>query len=84
MTQTIVLCRLVGMNDVTFNQLAVAEVDGPQLRQGLEALEVACSRRARVRGFHMENFTGMFSCCLEATMTHNDPNHCFVSTRGNG
>ena len=51
MTQTIVLYRLVGTIDVTFNQLAVLEVDGPQLRQGLEALEVACSRRARVRGF---------------------------------
>ena len=52
MTQTIVLCRLVGTIDVTFNQLAVVEVDGRQLRQGLEALEVACSRRARVRGCH--------------------------------
>ena len=51
MTQTIVLYRLVGMVDVTFNQPAHLEVDGPQLRQGLEALEVACSRRARVRGF---------------------------------
>ena len=50
MTQTIVLCRLVGTIDVTFNQRAVIEVDGSQLRQGLEALEVACSRRARVRG----------------------------------
>ena len=39
------------MVDVTFNQLAAFEVDGRQLRQGLEALEVACSRRARVRGF---------------------------------
>ena len=39
------------MVDVTFNQLAEKEVDGRQLRQGLEALEVACSRRARVRGF---------------------------------
>ena len=51
MTQTTVLCRLVGTIDVTFNQLAVAEVDESQLLQGLEALEVACSRRARVRGF---------------------------------
>ena len=50
-SQTIVLCRLVGTIDVTFNQLAVVEGDGSQLRQGLEALEVACSRRARVRGF---------------------------------
>ena len=50
MIQTIVSCRLVGTIDVTFNQLAAIEVDGPQLRQGLEALEVACSRRARVRG----------------------------------
>ena len=50
-SQTIVLCRLVGTIDVTFNQLALVEVDGRQLRQGLEALEVACSRRARVRGF---------------------------------
>ena len=50
MTQTIVLYRLVGTVEVTFNQLTVAEVDGCQLRQGLEALEVACSRRARVRG----------------------------------
>ena len=51
MTQTIVLYRLVGTVEVTFNQLAVVEIDGRQLRQGLEALEVACSRRARVRGF---------------------------------
>ena len=51
MTQTIVLYRLVGTVEVTFNQLAAIEVDGRQLRQGLEALEVACSRRARVRGF---------------------------------
>ena len=51
MTQTLVSCRLVGTIDVTFNQLAAVEVDGSQLRQGLEALEVACSRRARVRGF---------------------------------
>ena len=50
MTQNIVLYRLVGTIDVTFNQLAVVEVDGPQLRQGLEALELACGRRARVRG----------------------------------
>ena len=39
------------MVDVTFNLIAGFEVDGRQLRQGLEALEVACSRRARVRGF---------------------------------
>ena len=51
MIQTIVSCRLVGTIDVTFNQLAAVEVDLFQLRQGLEALEVACSRRARVRGF---------------------------------
>ena len=51
MTQTIVLYRLVGTVEVTFNPLAAKEVDGRQLRQGLEALEVACSRRARVRGF---------------------------------
>ena len=51
MTQTIVSCRLVGTVEVTFNQLAVAEVDGRQVRQGLEAREVACGRRARVRGF---------------------------------
>ena len=50
MTQTIVLYRLVGTIDVTFNQAAAIEVDLFQLRQGLEALEVACSRRARVRG----------------------------------
>ena len=50
MIQTIVLYRLVGTVDVTFNQLAVGEGDGPQLRQGLEAREVACSRKARVRG----------------------------------
>ena len=49
MTQNIVVYRLVGTVDVTFNPLAPREVDGPQLRQGLEALEVACSRRARVR-----------------------------------
>ena len=51
MTQTLVSCRLVGTIDVTFNLSAVIEVDGSQLCQGLEALEVACSRRARVRGF---------------------------------
>ena len=51
MTQTIVLYRLVGTVDVTFNLIAEPERDGRQLRQGLEALEVACSRRARVRGF---------------------------------
>ena len=51
MTQNIVVYRLVGTIDVTFNQLAETEVDGRQLRQGLEALEVACGRRARVRGF---------------------------------
>ena len=51
MTQTIVVYRLVGTVEVTFNPLALLEVDGRQLRQGLEALEVACSRRARVRGF---------------------------------
>ena len=39
------------MVDVTFNPLAATEPDGRQLRQGLEALEVACSRRARLRGF---------------------------------
>ena len=50
MTQTIVLCRLVGTIDVTFNQLAASEVGGPQLRQGLEAREVACSCNVRVRG----------------------------------
>ena len=50
MTQTIVLYRLVGTVEVTFNQLAVVEADVLQLRHGLEALEVACSRRARVRG----------------------------------
>ena len=50
MTQTIVLYRLVGTVEVTFNPLAAKDIDGPQLRQGLEALEVACSRRARVRG----------------------------------
>ena len=51
MTQTIVLYRLVGTVEVTLNVIASHEVDGRQLRQGLEALEVACSRRARVRGF---------------------------------
>ena len=50
MTQTIVLYRLVGTIDVTFNQLALDQEDGSQLCQGLEALEVACSRRTRVRG----------------------------------
>ena len=38
------------MVDVTLQTYAVTEVDGRQLRQGLEALEVACSRRTRVRG----------------------------------
>ena len=31
------------MVDVTFNLFAVTDVDERQLRQGLEALEVACS-----------------------------------------
>ena len=57
MTQTIVLYRLVGTVEVTFNPLAVTEVDGPQLRQGLEALEVACSRRTRVRGCRHGQFS---------------------------
>ena len=48
MTQTIVLCRLVGTVDVTRNQLAVLEVDGSQLRQRRQALEVPCSRRGRM------------------------------------
>ena len=47
-SQTIVLCRLVGTVEVTFNPLAAIEVDGRQLRQGLEAREVACSRRTRM------------------------------------
>ena len=46
MTQTIVLYRLVGTIDVTFNLIAAIEVDGSQLCQGLEALEVSCSRKA--------------------------------------
>ena len=49
MTQNVVLYRLVGMVDVTFNIVGVSDFDGRQLRQGLEALEIACSRRARVR-----------------------------------
>ena len=48
MTQTIVSCRLVGTIDVTFNQLAVVELDGSQLRQGRQAREVPCSRRGRM------------------------------------
>ena len=44
------------MVDVTFNLIAAREVDGRQLRQGLEALEVACGRRARVRGFQHGQF----------------------------
>ena len=45
------------MVDVTFNLIAALEVDGRQLRQGLEALEVACSRRARVRGCQHGQFS---------------------------
>ena len=56
MTQTIVLYRLVGTVEVTFNPLAAKEVEGRQLRQGLEALEVACSRRTRVRGCQYGQF----------------------------
>ena len=48
MTQTIVLYRLVATIDVTFNQLALSEVDGSQLCQGRQAREVACGRRARM------------------------------------
>ena len=48
MTQTIVLYRLVGTVDVTFNLIAAFE-DGPlQLRQGRQAREVACGRRGRM------------------------------------
>ena len=84
MTQTIVLYRLMGTVEVTFNQLAVVEVDEPQLCQGLEALEVACSRRARVRGCQSQRtFQEHSNCCLGASMTDDKPNHCFVSTRGN-
>ena len=48
MTQTIVLYRLVGTVDVTFNLTAFIEVDLFQLRQGRQAREVACGRRARM------------------------------------
>ena len=48
MTQTIVLCRLVGTIDVTFNPIAMIEVDGSQLCQGRQAREVPCSRRGRM------------------------------------
>ena len=48
MTQTIVLYRLVGTVDVTFNQLAVSEDDRFQLRQGRQARELACGRRGRM------------------------------------
>ena len=41
----------VGTVEVTFNLRAAMECDGSQLRQGHQAREVACSRRARVRGF---------------------------------
>ena len=57
MTQTIVLCRLVGTVEVTFNLRAAFEDDGRQLRQGREAFEVACSRRARVRGCQHGQFS---------------------------
>ena len=46
MTQTIVLHRLVGTVDVTFNLLAAFEDDLFQLRQGRQAREVPCGRRA--------------------------------------
>ena len=42
MTQTIVLYRLVGTVEVTFNLLAAVEVDVRQLRQGRQAREVPC------------------------------------------
>ena len=58
--------RLVGTIDVTFNQLAVMEVDGSQLCQGLEAFEVSCVEQECI-SVYMENFSGTFSCCLEAT-----------------
>ena len=48
MTQTIVLYRLVGTVEVTFNLTAAIEVDLFQLRQGLEAREVACCRNVSV------------------------------------
>ena len=48
MTQTIVVYRLVGTVDVTFNQLAASEVELCQLCQGRQAREVACGRRARM------------------------------------
>ena len=84
MTQTIVLCRLVGTIDVTFNQMAATEVDGRQLRQGLEALQVACSRRARVRGFQNGQLSQNVQFVALRQQHYNDPNHCAVSTRGNG
>ena len=83
MTQTIVLYRLVGTVDVTFNQLAFDEVDLFQLCQGLEAFEVSCVEQECI-SVYMENFPGTFSCCLEATPTINDPKYCGVSTRVNG
>ena len=59
MTQTIVLCRLVGTIENTFNPLAVLEVDLSQLCQGRQAREVACSRKARMHkclhGEHSRN-----------------------------
>ena len=51
MTQTIVLYRLVGTVEVTFNLIAVSADYLFQLCQGLEAFEVACSREQGLRGF---------------------------------
>ena len=66
----------------TFN-LTPLKVDERELRQVREAREVACSRGSMGVGVsNMDNFPGTFSCCLEASMTHNDPDHCFVSTVG--
>ena len=56
------------MVDVTFNLIALPEVDLCQLRQGLEALEVACSRRARVRGLQH----GQLSRNVQFALSNND------------
>ena len=69
MTQNIVLYRLVGTVEVTFNPLAAMEVDVRQLRQEIEALEVAC-HRTRVRGCQHGQFCQNIQLRQRSTDNH--------------
>ena len=60
------------MIDITLNLLAESEVDGRQLRQRLEALEVSCSRGARVRKRQREELSVGNLPCYPAEVTPTD------------